>query len=133
MPTCHPVARRRGSRKRKLRAFLTPGGVADAVLHQGIDEVFTCCLTDAIIVGTVQRPLTPRLQQRYAYTADDVDTFKSTLRGSSLCGKLLKRPIGRRTPLLGLLHVMLALACILNAAQRLPVTCPMTGEEAVQP
>lgn len=67
-----------------VSAFLTPGGAADVVLHQGIDEAFTCCLADEIITETVQRLLTPRLQQRYAYTDADVDTFKATLRGSFL-------------------------------------------------
>jgi putative PIN family toxin of toxin-antitoxin system len=67
-----------------VSAFLTPGGAADAVLQLGIEEAFSCCLADDIIAETVQRLLTPRLQQRYAYTADEVDTFKATLRGAFL-------------------------------------------------
>jgi len=67
-----------------VSAFLTPGGAADAVLQQGMDEAFTCCLADEIIAETVHRLLSPRLQERYAYTAEDVETFKATLRGSFL-------------------------------------------------
>jgi predicted nucleic acid-binding protein len=45
-----------------VSAFLTPGGAADAVLHLGIEEAFTCCLADDMIAETVQRLLAPRLQ-----------------------------------------------------------------------
>jgi uncharacterized protein len=67
-----------------VSAFLTPGGAADAVLPQAIDSQFTCCLAEEIIDETVRRLLSPRLQERYAYTAADVDTFKATLRASFL-------------------------------------------------
>jgi uncharacterized protein len=67
-----------------VSAFLTPGGAADAVLHLGIEEAFTCCLADEIIAETVERLLTPRLQERYNYTAEEVDLFKATLRGAFL-------------------------------------------------
>jgi putative PIN family toxin of toxin-antitoxin system len=67
-----------------VSAFLTPGGAADAVLRQGIEEAFTCCLADAIIAETVCRLRSPRLQARYTYTAADVDTSKAALRGSFL-------------------------------------------------
>jgi putative PIN family toxin of toxin-antitoxin system len=67
-----------------LSAFLTPGGAADVVLEQGIEEAFTCCLADEIIQETVHRLRSPRLQERYAYTAEDVDTFQATLRGAFL-------------------------------------------------
>jgi putative PIN family toxin of toxin-antitoxin system len=67
-----------------VSAFLTPSGAADAVLHKGMDEEFTCCLADEIIEERMRRLFTPRLQERYAYTADDVETFKATLQGSFL-------------------------------------------------
>jgi putative PIN family toxin of toxin-antitoxin system len=67
-----------------VSAFLMPGGAADAVLHLGIEEALSCCLADEIMAETVQRLMSPRLQRRYAYTADEVDTFEGALRGAFL-------------------------------------------------
>ena len=65
-----------------VSAFLTPGGAADAVLQGGIDDRFTCCLAQEILEETLRRLLAPRLQQRYAYTTADVETFQVALRTS---------------------------------------------------
>jgi putative PIN family toxin of toxin-antitoxin system len=67
-----------------VSAFLTPGGAADAVLQGGLEDRFVCCLADEIIAETTRRLRAPRLQQRYAYTAADVDMFGRTLRTSFL-------------------------------------------------
>jgi putative PIN family toxin of toxin-antitoxin system len=65
-----------------ISAFLTPGGVADAVLQGAIDNRFTCSLSEDIISETTRLLLSPRLQQRYGYDTADVEAFGSGLRAS---------------------------------------------------
>lgn len=65
-----------------VSAFLTRGGVADAVLQSVIDNRFTCYLSEDIIAETTCRLLSPRLQQRYGYDTADVETFGIGLRAS---------------------------------------------------
>ncbi|MDH3604148.1 MAG: putative toxin-antitoxin system toxin component, PIN family [Candidatus Tectomicrobia bacterium] len=65
-----------------ISAFLTPGGVADAVLQGAIENRFTCFLSEDIIAETTRRLLSPRLQQRYGYETADVEAFGSGLRAS---------------------------------------------------
>jgi putative PIN family toxin of toxin-antitoxin system len=65
-----------------VSAFLTPSGAADAVLQGGMEDRFLCCLAAESIAETTRRLLAPRLQQRYAYTAADVEVFAMTLRAS---------------------------------------------------
>jgi putative PIN family toxin of toxin-antitoxin system len=65
-----------------VSAFLTPGGVADAVLQGAMDDRFLCYLADEIIQETCHRLLAPRLQRRYGYLTSRVDTFRTTLRAS---------------------------------------------------
>ena len=62
-----------------VSAFLTPNGVADAVLQSGIEDRFTCYLSDDIVHETTRRLLSPRLQQRYRYHAADVETYRILL------------------------------------------------------
>jgi uncharacterized protein len=65
-----------------VSAFLTPGGAADAVLQGGIEDRFTCLLAEEILEETIQRLHSPRLQQRYGYTATDIEVFRVALRAS---------------------------------------------------
>src|SRR5262245_7732049 len=67
-----------------VSAFLTPGGAADAMLQNGIEDRFLCCLVEEIIAETTRSLRAPRLQQRYAYTAAEVERFGVTLRASFL-------------------------------------------------
>lgn len=67
-----------------VSAFLTPGGAADTVLQSAIDERFVCCLCEEILIEIVRRLMSPRLQQRYVYTDDDMKKFAATLRRSFL-------------------------------------------------
>jgi uncharacterized protein len=67
-----------------VSAFLTPGGAADAVLQEAINDRFICCLVEAILEETTRRLASPRLQQRYAYAAGDVEMFWAMLRASFL-------------------------------------------------
>jgi predicted nucleic acid-binding protein len=60
-----------------ISAFLTPSGVADAVLQGAIENRFTCSLFEDIVAETTRRLLSPRLQQRYGYDPADVEAFGS--------------------------------------------------------
>jgi putative PIN family toxin of toxin-antitoxin system len=65
-----------------ISAFLTPSGVADAVLQGTIENRFACLLSEDIVAETTRRLLSPRLQQRYGYDPADVEAFGSGLRAS---------------------------------------------------
>ena len=65
-----------------ISAFLTPGGVADAVLQSAMENRFTCYLCEEIIEETTRRLHAPRLQQRYGYDPADVTVFGTGLRAS---------------------------------------------------
>jgi predicted nucleic acid-binding protein len=52
-----------------VSAFLTPPGAAHAVLQAGIEDRFTCLLAEEILEETICRLHSPRLQQRYGYSA----------------------------------------------------------------
>lgn len=62
-----------------VSAFLTPEGVADAVVRSAIEDRFTCFLSDDIINETTRCLLSSRLQQRYRYSTADVETYRILL------------------------------------------------------
>lgn len=67
-----------------VSAFLTPGGVSDALLRQAKSGVFHLYLADKILEET-QRVLLeyPRIRRRYRYTKQEVIKFCQGLRAAA--------------------------------------------------
>lgn len=63
-----------------VSGFLTPGGVAAEVIQHAKDGVFLCYAIEEILEETQNTLLYPRIQQRFRYTAEEVQEFCRALR-----------------------------------------------------
>lgn len=63
-----------------VSAFLTAGGVSDALLRYAKEGIFLVSLSEEILTETQHTLAYPRIRRRYHYTDEDVADFLTRLR-----------------------------------------------------